>query len=695
MASLNEKAIPTACGFCHHRCGIIAYVSNGVIRRIKANPNHLATKGDICPKGVAAGGVVHSPDRLKYPLRRTKSGFQRISWDEALDIMATRLLEIKAKYGAEALIKYEGNPVTEAVRDGFSQLVAAYGSSNFINPGHLCHTSRHIAFSTVYGGKGNPDYNNSRCILVWGSNPADSRQWGDMGASYGRCTRLIPEAKRRGAKLIVIDPRRTKLVDMADKWLVIEPGRDDALALAMLNVIVKERLYDAEFVDKWTVGFGRLVEHVERFTPEWAEKITKLKASDIRKVARLYATTKPALTRVGGGIDMYPNVVQTGRAIAILCAITGNLDVEGGDVFFPSPKLAPLLSNRPAVKLLSDDKYPLSPMVPFPNFVDAIFRGEPYKPRAMIVYHGNPALTNADSTKTRQALEKLEFLVVCDIFKTATAELADIILPDTSIFERYGFQCYCGAEGGVIALRQKVVEPIGEARPVFEIEYELAKRMGLDGAYPWTNTEEWINHRLRASGVTLDDLKKQPVICVTPPMEYRKYLKDGFNTLSGKVEIYSQRLEDHGYPPLPEYRELDAAFASQAGLLESYPLIGTTRRPGIYVLTKFRNIPALRKKEPEPLIRLCPEDAQRRGIVDGDLTAVRSPKGKITIKARVTDEVSPGVVIIDFGWGNPRDQGADVNLLTSDEERDPVSCATPNRRFRCQVTRADGKRDNR
>jgi anaerobic selenocysteine-containing dehydrogenase len=212
--------------------------------------------------------------------------------------------------------------------------------------------------------------------------------------------------------------------------------------------------------------------------------------------------------------------------------------------------------------------------------------------------------------------------------------------------------------------------------------------MGLNTAYPWTNTEEWINHRLKASKITLDDLKKQPIIYTTPPLEYRKYLKQGFDTPSGKVEIYSQKLKDLGYLPLPEFKDLDASLAGENVPSDKYPLIGTTRRPGVYVHTRFRNIPALQKFEPEPLARLHPREAQSRKIEDGDLVSVQSPNGMIKVKAKVTDEISPGVVIIDFGWGNPGDQGPDVNILTSDKDRDPVSCSTPNRRFHCQVTKA-------
>jgi thiosulfate reductase/polysulfide reductase chain A len=310
----------------------------------------------------------------------------------------------------------------------------------------------------------------------------------------------------------------------------------------------------------------------------------------------------------------------------------------------------------------------------------------------MLVYHANPALINADSIKTKQALEKLEFLVVCDIFMSATAEMADIILPEASEFEQDAFQLYASVEGGFVALKPKVIEPIGESRPAFEIEYDLATKMRLNAAYPWTNNEEWINHRLKASKITLDDLKKQSVIYTTPPLEYRKYLKHGFNTPSGKVEIYSQQLKDHGYPPLPEFKDLDVSLTAETVSPDNYPLIGTTRRPGVYVHTRFRNIPALQKLEPEPLARLHPEEAQNRKIADGDLVAVQSQNGTIKVKAKVTDEVSPGIVMIDFGWGNPGDQGPDVNILTSDKDRDPVSCSTPNRRFRCQVTKVNETR---
>jgi anaerobic selenocysteine-containing dehydrogenase len=659
-----------------------------MIRRIKADTDHPVNRGIICPKGAAAAQVIHSPDRLKYPMKKTVHGFIRISWDEALDLIAQKFADIRTKYGPQTLVGCKGAPVTQAALDSLTQLIMACGSKNLVGAGHLCHLPRDIAFEATYGAMALPDYENTRCMIIWGANPTDSRQYG-YGVAYGKFNRVIPEAKHRGARLIVIDPRHTDLVDSADMWLAIEPGRDDALALAMINVIIEEALYDSDFTANWITGFDQLAEHVASYTPEWAQSVTGIKATNIREVARLYATTKPASILDGNFADQYPNSVQTARAIGILCAITGNIDSKGGNVFFPGVPLSPLITGAPPVKRLGADKYPLlRGTFPFPDLIDALLSGKPYKPRAMIVHHANPALINANSSRTLQGLKELEFLVVSDIFKTATAEIADIILPETSDYERYGFRCYTSANGGFVSLRQKVIEPIGESRPIFDIEYEIAKRMGLEAVFPWKNTNEWINHRLKAAEITLDDLIEQGTIYVTPPLEYRKYLKNGFHTLSGKVEVYSRKFEEAGYPPLPVPWEPDTKMNDSPCLIEQYPLIGTTRRPGIFVHTRFRNIAPLRDIEPEPLLRINHIDAEIRGIVSGDFTTVSSQNGTITVKALVTDETSPGVVIIDFGWGNPGDNGANVNLLTSDTERDPVCGSTPNRRFRCQIAKA-------
>ncbi|MBN1832996.1 MAG: molybdopterin-dependent oxidoreductase [Deltaproteobacteria bacterium] len=690
MSANGEKPIRTICGFCHTNCGLITYVKDGVITRIKGDPDHPVNGGADCPKGRAGKAIVYSPDRLQYPLRRVKSGFKRISWDEALDTISDKLLRIRDQYGGKTIIRGVGAPITEENRDGFGQIVAMLGSNDYIGVGHICHQPRSIGFRTVFGQMPQPDYENTKLILIWGSNPFVSNRYGEVGigfaCAYGGLSSTFSSARKRGVKVIVIDPWHNHMVRLADKWLQLEPGRDDALALAMLNVIINDELYDRAFVEDWTTGFDELAAHVKPFTPAWAEGVTRLQASDIQEVARLYATTKPALIREGNALDQYPNAVQTTRAIAMLEAITGNLDRKGGNVFFPFPRLTPLIP-APAVKRLSSDAYPMYPSVPFPAFADAVLTGKPYRPRALLVNHSNTLLIQANTNRTRQVLDKLEFLVVCDIFRTATTELADIVLPEASPFERYGYRGYAGPAGGFVALRRKVIEPVGESRTVFEMEYDLAKRMGLAAGFPFRNNKEWISYRLTASHMTFHDLEEKQIIQVTAPMKYEKYLENGFKTPSGRVELYSQRLKDSGYAPLPEYEELDRRIIERPSLRQEYPLIGTTRRSGSYTHTQFRNIPILRKLDKDCLLRIHPEDATIRNISDGDRVRVESPDGKMEVKAILADGVAPGIVLIDFGWGNPGDGGQNVNLLTSDEDRDPISCSTSNHRFRCQVTK--------
>ncbi|MBF8267166.1 MAG: molybdopterin oxidoreductase [Dehalococcoidia bacterium] len=681
---MAEQVFNTVCGFCHVYCGMKVRVKDGVMVGVKGDPEHPANRGKLCIKAGAAMELVYSPDRLQYPMKKTGSGFKRVSWEEALDFMATRLGEIREKHGPQAIMGSRGAPVTKEASDGFAQLIAALGSPNATGVGHLCSTPRAMGMNLVFGERPTPDFERTRCMVLWGANPTDSMRLAE-GTAYGRYDRMIARNKARGAKLIVIDPRRTELAQMADIFLQIEPGTDRALALAMLHVIIKEGLYDREFVQGWTVGFDRLQEHVETFTPEWAEGKTGVPSPLIEEAARVYASTKPALIREGNGLDMHVGVVQTVQLVGMLIAITGNLDVPGGNVYFPSPPLAPYPTVKPSGRAFASEQYPLFPSVPFPVVVDSLCGNQPERPRALVVHHSNPVLVNANQKKVTAALGKLEFMVVCDIFPTATAQQADLILPDTSDFERIGFQTYGSVQGGIVSLQRKVVEPRGEARSVFEVEYEVARRLGIDHLYPWTTIEEWVNFRLQPSGVTIGDLEDCSFKYVTPPMEWQKYLRSGMPTPTGKAELFSSKMEEHAYEPLPSYIEPPRP---PEGLALQFPLLGTLRRPQAYMHTKFRNLPTLKKAHPEPLMRIHPRDAEARGITDAEETVVTSPIAEVRVRAMVTDEVLQGQVHIDGGWGNPWDGLANINALASDEPRDPISSSTPNRRFFCQVKRA-------
>lgn len=676
------KWLKTFCGFCHANCGMEVLVRDGRMLKVKGDPDHPGSRGRLCPKGAAAVDVVYSPQRLRHPLVRTANGLERTSWDRALDMVAEKLLEIRQRCGPEAVMQIRGAPVTEEVRDGFVQLMAAYGSPNATGPSHLCSTPRILGQQLVLGARAVPDFDSAACIVVWGANPYDSRNYGEPLAHAGFNT-IFARARERGARIIVIDPRRTELAASADEWVSIAVETDLALGLAFLNVIIAEELYDRNFVEDHTVGFERLSRHVRKSTPEWAARITGVPAETIRRIARIYATVRPAVILDGNGLDQHPNVVQTLRVISMLAAITGNVDVPGGNVIAPKLKTAPYPTLKPEKRHLAADVIPLFPRVTVPFLIDAVLTGKPYAPRALITHHANPLLINANYKKMRQALSRLELIVVYDIVPNATAEMAHVVLPAASDFERYGYGAWPAFGGGYVALQRKVIEPLGEARSVFALEYALALRLGLQEQFPWTTDQEWIDYKLRPLGVTFGRLLKEGRIQVTPPLAYRKYLAGDFKTPSGKVELYSQKLADVGQDPLPTFRPIE-----EGELGQKYPLVGTTRRPGGYVHTRFRDVAALRRLQPDPQLRIHPRDAEARKIADNDTAAVESPEGVIRATAVITDETGPGQVIVDFGWGNTWDDGANVNVLTSDRPRCPLSGATPNRRFRCEVSRS-------
>jgi len=300
-------------------------------------------------------------------------------------------------------------------------------------------------------------------------------------------------------------------------------------------------------------------------------------------------------------------------------------------------------------------------------------------------------LVQANQERTLRALRKLDFLMVLDIFPTATTEAADLVLPVAADLEAVDYRAYSSSRGGFVALREKVVEPPGKARSVFEIEYLLAERMGLNRDYPFRGAEEWLDFVLKPSGVTLEGLRQSSIVYASPPVDYRKYGKGGFSTSSGKIECYSPRFGRAGYPALPTFQDPAESPLTDPALAKRFSLIGTTKRPAGFVHTKLRNIPVLEKRHPDPHLMVHPADAEKRGIRQNDSVEVESARGSLQVKACITDEVGPGLVAVDFGWGNPSDKKANVNALTSDGVWDPVSGGYPNRLFLCEVRGLDSR----
>ena len=686
---MEGKTFRTICQFCHSNCGILIHRDSAGGISVKGDPDHPMNRGRCCVKAMAIPELIRSEDRLKYPLRKTPAGFKRISWNEAFQIAADRLGEARSKFGPLSLVRCTGAPVSYQGRDGFAQFMGEFGSPNFTGAANLCMVPRMTAFKSVTGGiRAEPDYDSTRLVLFWASNPVESERFGSYSA-YGGMKNVIPRLKERGARIICIDPYRTLTVPQADEWVRINPGTDIALGLAMIHEIIAKDLYDKAFVEAYTLGFDRMKEHVKGYGPEWAQGPTGIPAQTIKDLARAYATTRPAAIYEGNGLDMYTSGVDAVRAIAMLIGLTGNMDAKGGNVFMPFARQSVLPTKPvPKEKRVWYEKFSLFPEVPFPAVKEAILREEPERPRAMIVHHSNPALVQANEKRTKQALGKLNFLLVADIFPTATSELADLVLPIASDFETHGYRAYSSIGGGFVALARPLVDPIGETRSVFEVEYELARRMGIPD-YPFHDSVSWIEFMLRPSGVTFERLDAEQVVYATPPVQYRKYLQEGFKTPSGKLEFYSQRFEANGVAPMPTYVEPACERSSAgAGSEKKFPLIGTSRRPAQFVHTKFKNLETLSRVYPEPLVYLHPHDANQRGIAEGDEVIVASGQGEVALRAKLTEDTKLGLIWIDFGWGNPTDGKANINVLTNDKDFDPVSGGTANRLFHCEVKKA-------
>jgi len=676
----------TICGFCHGSCGMIVRVGDAGIESIAGDPEHPASRGYLCPKAMAAKELATSTDRLTTPLRRKAKGLQPVSWDEALDFAAERLTAIRRQHGPLSLARNAGAPVNYDARDGFLHFMQVYGSPNVTGAGNTCHLPRFTAWLAVMGAKPEPDFDRARLLVFWGNNPVATERYGSYCA-YEGFDRIIARAKARGGRVVVIDPVRSETAAQADEWVALKPGTDVALGLAMIHVIINEKLYDEPFVSGYTAGFEALQQHVQPYTPGWAEPITGIAREKIVELARQLATTRPAAVCDGNGLDMYCNVVDTVRTVAILQALTGNIDVPGGAALLPFAKQS-ALHTIPPQQRLGYDRYSIFKEVPFPIVKEALLGNDPARPRAMVVHHSNPVLVQANQARTRRALGKLEFLMVDDIFLSATAEIADLVLPATSPLERYGYRAHSAFDRGFVALSRPLADPPGEARDVFWMESELARRMGLAATYPFTDSRSWVDYMLQPCGVTVEQLEREGIVAVTPPPQYEKYKNGGFPTPSGKVEFCSQQFAQSGQQPMPVYSEgAGIALQSATGMATAFPLLCTNRRTANYVHTKFRNLKSQAKAYPEPLLWLSPTDAAERQVCEGDRVELSSPQGTVEIRVKFKADLRPGLAMMDFGWGNPTDGLASANMLTNDGVWNPISGSHPQRLFACEVAK--------
>jgi len=684
------------------------HVKEGKVVKIEGDPQPpFLSGGMICPKGMAYKQITYHPDRLKYPLKRVgergEGKWQRISWDEALDTIADKLGQVREKYGPESIaLTVGGNH--KRIMAATKILADSLGTPNWAyTDAFYCRGPGLIAQDLTFGGRVishvSADCKNSECVIAWGANPVQT---------YPPWARHLLQAKGRGAKVIVIDPRLTATASKADMWLQLRPGTDGALALGMLNVIINEGLYDKQFVDKWCVGFEELRRRVQEYPPERAGEITWVPADEIKKAARVYAATKPASLYVQVGPEQIFNSTQSCRAICCLIAITGNLDVKGGNIFpcFPKGALMRIFfcdrkwrfPDEIEEKRLGAKEFPLlsgpsSHLGVFhsPTLFKALVTDQPYPVKAMVVAN-NLLLSMPNTREVYEGLKKLDFLMVEELFMTPTAELADIVLPIATWLE---VDEVIDCSENVIAARQKAVEPVGECWDELKITYEIANRMGLKfSIWPELKSyEEYEEFRLRESGITLADLKE--TYYVTAPMEYKKYERDSLKTPSGKVELYSSILEEFGYDPLPHYVEpIESPFSTPELAIE-YPLILITGgRQLAYFHSMGHQVPWLRELVPDPVVQIHPETAEKLGIKGGDWVWIETPQeGRIKQKAELTLGIDPRVVHCMAHWWYPErsepDHGlweSNMNVITSDDPPyEPICGTCPMRGMLCKI----------
>jgi len=668
--SKTQQEVFTFCHICPGHCSIKATLEDGKVVDISPD-KESGLPNEQCPvkKGrFSIPEVLTHPERLHYPMKRVgergAGKWQRITWDEALDIIAAKLQSIEVESGPETVFFGLGEP--KGLEFAFAQrLASVFGTPNIMTPAWCCGAPSGSASGLTYGWNCVPDEEElPRLLVVWGVN--------NNFTSGGLRRETFEKMIAAGTKVIVVDPRKIDMAAVADLWVRVRPGTDGALAMGMLKVIIEENIYDKKFVDEWCIGFDLLKEELNAFTLQEVEQVTWVPAQTIKDFARTYATTKPASIQWGNGVDTSITSFPGARAIAILRAITGNLNVPGGDVFLtPAQFLRPgkfyLLSKFDRNRDKSIGKqYKLaarSAFVPPQTFIDSVLTGVPYRIRAGIFLLTNPIVSYPDSKRTYEAFMNLEFSVVSEIFMTPTAALADIVLPAAWGMEREELGYWPGWYGEIRAY-PKLVEPPGEAWPDTKWMNELAKRLGF-GEHFWHGEDEALDEFVKSSGLNYQDMKRKRVL--HSKIEYKK---NDYRTPSGKVEICSQKAAEYGYSAVPQWREM----LTVPQLSQEFPLLMTNAKEDVYMGSGYKHVASLRMMKAEPFMEMHPDSARRFGLEDGDMAYIETNKGRIVQRLAYNDDLDPRIVIASFGWWFPERSGnlfgwdeSNINVLTRSE----------------------------
>lgn len=784
---MSEQRIPGFCALCKSRCGSIMVTQDGKFLRQEPNPQH-PTGVSLCVKGRAAPEIIYNEDRLLYPLMRTKPkgsrdpGWKRIGWDEALDRTANELARIRDRYGPEAVVIGIATPSGTPISDDFpwiERFANVFGTPNSANATELCNWHKDHAHAYTYGrGISSPDFKQTNCIVLWGHNP--SATWLDHATATAA-------AKARGAKLVVIDPRRVGFAARADQWLRVRPGSDGALALGLARSMIRNQWFDENFIRHWSNGpflvrpdtkqflrvgdlsFApanadpddfvascatshgliaycpktksyvqadanpRLLGHVEvdtkesgrivcrtafslyaelcdEYPPEVVEQTCWIPSEQVDATARLIGTSGPVCYYGWTGVGHHTNATQTDRAIALVMALTGSFDAPGGNVVFAKPcafsvARPDLMAPEQRAKCIGLTQSKLGPAkdnwVGSHSMYNAILNDDPYRIRALIGFGRNFLVNHPNVQRGSEALSKLEFHVQTDVTMTPTALYADIVLPICTPWERdalrVGFEGSDEAER-LVQFRQAAISPLGESRSDAFVVFELAKRLGFKHLFWDGDVNTGLEYILKPLGLTLDDLRKNPNgISVGDKTKFKRYLEEGFKTATGKLEIYSEVFANEGHDPLPRFVEpILSPLKDHDG---RYPLILMSSKVVHYRHSQDRQVPALRKRQPDPEVTVHPDVAKQRLLEENEWVEICSPHGSVRMRLKFDASLHPRVVCAQHGWwqGNKSlglngfdpfaADGANFNRLISDATTDPISGGAPLRSYLCNIRR--------
>jgi molybdopterin guanine dinucleotide-containing S/N-oxide reductase-like protein len=695
---------------------VLITIEDGRATRIQGDPEHPVTRGFLCAKVAKYLDRVYSPDRVLYPMRRIKPKgpcgagaparevFERISWDEALDEIARRLRRIATEYGPESILPYSYGGTLGALNGASMdrRFFHRLGASQLERS--ICSTAGEAGMKSVIGGQycTEPEqFAHSRYIIAWGSN------------IHGNNVHLWPfieEARRKGAKLVVIDPYRTRTAKCADWYLPINPGTDAALALSLMHVIIHENLFDADYVSRYTVGFEDLKARAEQYPPETVASWTGISASDIRKLAREYATERPSVIRVNYGIQRSESGGMAMRAVTMLPCLIGSWKELGGGLqmslsgafklnkqALEMPELMRKALGRPARTIN---------MVQLGSVLNSTSMVHPIQ--ALFVYNSNPAAVCPDHNEVVRGLTRSDlFTVVHEQFFTDTTDYADIVLPATTFFEHKDLQASYGHY--YLQVSNQAMDPVGECRSNVDMFRALAQRMGFDDACFRETVDSMIDRALDSpnpwlKGITRDRLEHENSIrlnfenstthvgtdaLVRPAQRseavkrapFLPFAEGNFPTPSGKAEFYSETLKRQGLDPVVAFTPPEESRHGSKSKAAGFPLELLARKPDNHLNTSFANVPSVRKMEPGiGDLEMHPADAEPRGVRDGDRVRAFNARGEIVLKAKVGSRnnasVTPGVVAALLDWARFSDGGTNINALTSEKLSDMGNAAT-------------------